>query len=170
MAEFVKVSRQAVPAQRFIGKQYGDADRVDGSFGQAWGAFFENGWMATLDALIPKDAFEDAGAHIGLMRWKDGEPFEYWIGMFTPAGTAVPEGMDCVDFEASALGVVWVQGPEDTLYMQEEKCAGLVEQAGYKIIDDDKGAWWFFERYACPRFTTPNDKGEVILDICHYIK
>lgn len=170
MVEFVKVYRQEVPAQRFIGKKYGDADRVEGSFGPKWGEFFEKGWMAPLEARIPKDAFDDADAYIGLMRWKDGDPFEYWIGMFAPAGTDVPEGYAFLDFDAPALGVVWVQGPEESLYMQEEKCAGLLEQAGYQVTDDGKGAWWFFERYGCPRFTTPNDQGEVILDICHYVK
>lgn len=170
MAEFVKVYRQEAPAQRFIGKRYGDADRVSGGFGAKWGEFFSNGWMAALEALVPKDAFEDADAYVGLMRVKEGEPFEYWIGMYAPAGTEVPEGFDHVDFAPAALGVVWLQGPEDTLYMQEEKCAGLLEREGYRVVDDGKGAWWFFERYGCPRFTTPNDKGEVILDICHYVQ
>lgn len=170
MVAFAKVYRQEVPAQRFIGRKYGDSDRVNGSFGAKWGEFFDQGLMAPLEAVVPADAYEDADAFIGLMRWKDGEPFEYWIGMFTPAGTEVPEGYAYVDFGPSALGVVWVQGPEGEVYMQEEKCAAQVEQAGYKVVPDSQGAWWFFERYGCPRFTTPNEKGEVILDICHYVE
>jgi len=32
------------------------------------------------------------------------------------------------------------------------------------------GSIWFFERYVHPRFTTADEKNEVILDICHFIK
>ncbi len=32
------------------------------------------------------------------------------------------------------------------------------------------GAFWFFERYQCPRFTTPDEKGNVILDMCYFVK
>jgi hypothetical protein len=28
---------------------------------------------------------------------------------------------------------------------------------------------WFFERYNSPRFTVPDEKGNVILDICAYL-
>ena len=28
---------------------------------------------------------------------------------------------------------------------------------------------WCFERYCCPRFTTPDEKGNIILDICFYL-
>lgn len=38
------------------------------------------------------------------------------------------------------------------------------------IVPDVKGAWWFFERYCCSRFDIPDDKGNIILDICHFIK
>lgn len=54
----------------------------------------------------------------------------------------------------------------DTLATAAEKLGG----EGYKIIPDEKGAYWFFERYCCPRFTTPDEQGNIILDICHYIE
>jgi len=54
--------------------------------------------------------------------------------------------------------------------MHEEECAKELVSKGFEIIPDKKGVYWFFERYGCPRFTTPDDKGNVILDICHYIK
>jgi hypothetical protein len=43
----------------------------------------------------------------------------------------------------------------------------LLEE-GYKISDGDAG--WCFERYACPRYTTPDKNGNIILDICFYLK
>ena len=36
------------------------------------------------------------------------------------------------------------------------------------MIPDEEGATWFFERYAAPRFTKPDKKGKIILDICHF--
>ena len=33
MVEIIKTYRQSVGAMRFIGKKYGDGDRVDGNFG-----------------------------------------------------------------------------------------------------------------------------------------
>ena len=102
--------------------------------------------------------------------WKEGEPFEYWIGMFTPENTIVPEGFEYIDFPKSELGVCWVYGKEDEVYCKESKCAKRLSKEGYKVISDKDGAWWFFERYCCPRFTTPDDDGKIILDICHYIE
>jgi hypothetical protein len=111
----------------------------------------------------------DGGAYIGLMRWKKDEPFEYWIGMFLPAESAVPNGYAYQDFPAADLGVCWVRGSEANVYFQEEKCGEQLQVNGMKVIPDGQDAYWFFERYACPRFITPDANGEIILDICHFI-
>ena len=44
-----------------------------------------------------------------------------------------------------------------------------MKKQGMEIISDEAGAYWFFERYTCPRFTTPDEDGNVILDICQYV-
>lgn len=168
MAEIIKTYREKVPAIRFIGKQYGNQDRVDGTFGSKWDEWFENGWFEELEKLEPAENPE-ADAFIGLMRRKDGEPFEYWIGMFRKEGTEVPEGFSYVDFPESDLGVVWLYGKGSELYCLEDECAESCKAEGLKIIPDEAGAYWFFERYACPRFTQPDADGCVILDICHFI-
>ncbi len=172
--EIVKTYRQSIPAVRFIGKKYGDGDRVNGGFGQQWGEWFQNGWFDVLEKTAGseslKSLYEDGDAYIGLMRWKDGEPFQYWIGMFLPDNTPVPEGYGYVDFPAADLGACWLHGKEGEIYGKEHLCAQKLEEAGMKIVADEEGAWWFFERYVCPRFTTPDEKGEIILDICHYVK
>jgi len=172
MPEIIKTYRQKVGALRFIGKKYGDEDRVGGGFGKQWGMFFENGWFAALEQLVddPAKTCEDGAAYIGLMRWKEGEPFEYWIGMFMPSGTDVPEGYGYVDLPAGELGVCWVQGPEGEVYMQEEKCANKLYEEGMEAVADEQGASWFFERYVCPRFTDADADGNIILDIVHYVK
>jgi predicted transcriptional regulator YdeE len=173
MYEITKSYIQSIPAVRFIGIKYRDEDRVGGGFGSQWGNWFENNRFEKLEALMKdelKKVYEDADAYIGFMRWKEGEPFQYWIGMFLPEGTDVPEGYDFVDMPEGKLGVCWLHGPEGELYCKEDKCAEKLVQEGHEIISDENGAWWFFERYGCPRFTTPDEEGQVILDICHYIK
>ena len=175
--EITKVYSQEIPATRFIGKKYGESDRVNGNFGSKWGEAFGSGLFDTVEnaaggAEKLGELFEDAGAYIGLMRCKGDEPFEYWIGMFTPADTAVPEGFGYVDFPLSKLGIGWVYGSEATgeVYCHEEDVAKKLGEAGMEIINDETGACWCFERYTCPRFTTPDDKGNIILDICFFIK
>lgn len=170
MAEIIKTYKQSVPAMRFIGKKYFDSDRVDGGFGKQWNDWFTNNWISALEQLSGNlsDEYEDAGSFIGLMRHKDGEPFEYWIGMFLPIGTDVPDGYLSVDFTESNFGICWLYGVD--LYMNEPKCAEKLGQDGYKVVNDKNGAIWFFERYACPRFTTPDEKGNRILDIGFFIE
>jgi hypothetical protein len=171
MAEVIKVYRQSVPEMRFIGKNYGNEDRVGGGFGKQWEEWFSHGWFEVLEKNCDaKAVYEDGDAYIGLMRWKEGEPFEYWIGMFCPKDSIVPEGYSFVDFEESDLGVAWLYGKPEEVYCQEDKCADRCFEEGLKIIPDEQGAYWFFERYVCPRFTTPDEHGNIILDICHYIE
>jgi hypothetical protein len=172
-AEITKVYKQDVPALRFIGKKYGDKDRVDGMFGKYWGDWHQNGWFNLLEKQAKnglKSVYEDGDAYIGLMRWKEGEPFEYWIGIFMPENASVPDGFEYHDFSKATLGVCWVYGKESEVFMQEENCRKKLEENGHEVIKDKENANWFFERYACPRFTTPDKNGNIILDICHYLK
>lgn len=171
MAEVTRIYRQSVPALRFIGKQYADEDRgPDGGFGRQWDEWWANGWFDELDARCGgAPGFEDGAATIGLMRWKEGDPFQYWIGKFYAPGAQPPEGFARVDFEAADLGVGWLRGKMDDLFGQEHLCAAGCQEAGYQIVMDDEDAFWFFERYACPRFTQPDEQGRITLDICHFI-
>ena len=174
----VKAYRQSVPATRFIGIKYGDEDRIDGhgGFGEQWGEWHKNGRFEFLEANCPKADFEDAEACIGLMRWKgdkgdeDFEPFQYWVGKFFAEGAEIPEGYDYADFPASDLGVGWLCGKDSYIYAKEHLAADSCGKQGMKIIPDAEGAYWFFERYVCPRFTQPDKKGKKTLDICHYIE
>ena len=171
MAEVIRTYRQRIPATRFIGKKYTDADRVDGLFSAKWGEWFANGLFANIENAsgYRTDFFEDAGASIGMMRYKNGEPFQYWIGMFTPEGTAVPEGYQFLDLPARTLGVCWIRGAEPDIYGKDNLVMEAFKDNGIEPVTDEAGAFWFFERYCCPRFTTPDENGLVILDHCYYV-
>lgn len=173
MCQIVKTYKQGIPTMRFIGIKYGDEDRTNGGFSLKWEEWFETGRFKKLESLITEDfrqVYEDFDAYVGLMRYKEGEEFQYWIGMFLPEGTIVPEGFEYIDFPASNLGVCWLYGPESELFFKEDECAKKLSEEGYEIVPDKKGAWWFFERYGCPRFINPDEDGKVILDICYFVK
>ncbi|MCL2407299.1 MAG: hypothetical protein FWC95_05160 [Defluviitaleaceae bacterium] len=167
MVEIIKVYEQSMPATRFVGIKYGE---TTGDYGIKWHEWFSNNRFAALEALTHDGFFEDSGAYIGLMRWKDGEPFQYWIGMFLPAEAVVPQGYEHVDFPASKLGVAWSYGNESELFGNEELSVEAVKARGMEVTTGSDGGWWFFERYACPRFTEVDEQGKKILDICHFIK
>jgi len=167
MPEIIKTYRQSMEATRFIGKRYTDKDRVDGMFGAKWGEWFEKGWFAQLESHVGeglKSVSEDGEATIGLVG-APNEEFEYWIGYFTPEGTTVPEGFQHLDFPKRDLGVCWIYGKEDEVYMQEGPSCDRLKAEGFKVLED-----WCFERYTCPRYTTPDDKGNIILDICFFVE
>lgn len=166
MTEIIKVFRDPVPAMRFIGKKYAD-------YG-GWGEWFMNGWFDAVEGAMGRpDAilavWENGGGYCGLERRGD-VPFEYWIGMFTPAGTPVPEGFACVDFPAGTLGTAWICGPEGEVHGAIPACAAKLAEAGMEPLRDADGGVWSFENGLCPRFTVPDEKGNVILDYCYYIR
>ncbi|MDR2546381.1 MAG: GyrI-like domain-containing protein [Lachnospiraceae bacterium] len=169
MAEICKVYKQRVGNMRFIGKKYLNSDRVNGMFGAKWGEWFENGWFTLLEKHVDgslKDTYEDGDATIGLMREENGfDSFEYWIGYFVPENTKVPEGFTYVDFPESELGVCWVYGKVHEVFGLEGMCRERLEKEGYEVTSN-----WCIERYSCPRFTTPDEKGNVIIDICFFVK
>ncbi|BCN31094.1 hypothetical protein [Anaeromicropila herbilytica] len=173
MVEVIKVYKQATPDMKFIGKKYLESDRKDGGFGYKWCEWFQNNWFEVLEENVTeswKSQLEDSDAYVGMMRWKEGEEFQYWIGMLLPLETAVPEGYESVNFAAGNIGVGWLKGMEDEIYCKEDKCADKLVENGMNIISGKENAYWFFERYGCPRFTTPDEEGKIVLDICHFVE
>ncbi|MEZ3462918.1 MAG: hypothetical protein K1W23_12410 [Lachnospiraceae bacterium] len=152
---------------RFIGKRYHD-------YG-GWGEWFANGWFDTIENSMGGTdqilaVWENGGAYVGLERRKNGELLEYWIGMFTPGNTEVPEGFEQIDLSKSSLGTCWIYGREDEVHGAVGNCWEAVRNAGMEIAADDDGAVMSFENCLCPRFTTPDEKGNVILDYCYFVK
>lgn len=161
--KMIKVYREHLPAVRLIGKRYTDADRKDeGGYRHKWKEWFDNQTADLFKGMKALPGYADV--MIGAMRWE--EDFEYWIGMFFPMDTEVPEGMAYVDLTERDLGTCWVYGKEATeeLYGPEvhNQCIRLLKEEGM----NPTAANWSFERYHCKRFTKPDEKGNVILDYC----
>lgn len=166
-AEVIKCYREHLPALRLIGKRYTNGDRgANGSFGHIWGEWFEKGWFGNIEKLgsLP----ENGNAYLGVMRCVN-DSFEYWIGMFFPEGTTAPEGYSYIDIPEGDIATCYIYGREDNgeLYGMDAHnvCMREIAAEGWTLQNDP----WFFERYNCPRFTTPDEHGKVILDYCVYI-
>ena len=167
MPEIIRTLTQPQPACCFIGKRFDPA--VWSSLPAMWGTFWENGWFGQLETLQTPEwtkNFPDMDAYIGLEELRDGSSMpSYLVGLFAPADAVVPEGFEKIEFAACRLAVAYIYGPESAVYGFEGECLKVFAEKGL-VPRRDNGVWWMFERYACPRFTTPDEQGHVILDIC----
>lgn len=96
MPEIKRVYRQKMPTIKLVGKCYHEEEKVNGTFALQWREWFEKDWFSPLKIAEGAEPFEDCDAVIGLGRCKEGEPYEYWIGVFLPLDVPVPEGYDSV--------------------------------------------------------------------------
>lgn len=166
MAKVIRVYQESLPELRLIGKRYINQDRDSaGGFGSHWREWWEKGYFAQLEGWGPSR--EAGDATVGFMRVE--EEFEYWIGMFFPKDTPVPEGFMSLDLASGIIGTCWIHGREDNgeLYGMDahKKCVEKISEQGWQIPECPV----VFERYNCPRFTTPDADGKVILDYCIYL-
>ena len=132
-----------------------------GKRGTNWGEWWSTGWFEPLEQqpVLP----ENGDAYIGAVRIVNGAP-ERWIGMFFPEGTAVPEGYEAVAIPATKYAVCYLQAKEGSgdFYTMEthQACLDALAERGYTRSEGD----WCFERSNCPRYTTPDENGNVVLD------
>lgn len=149
----LKIEPENIPASRLIGKKYANTPN--------WAQWWNEGWFSVLEGIGPSAANGDA--YIGAVHIVNGMP-EYWIGMLFPENSDIPAGFEHVDIDPLTFAACYLYGKENdsgfytmdthNMCLEELKSRGLVRK------EDD----WCFERYNCPRFTTPDENGYVILD------
>ncbi len=149
----LEVKQESCPATRFIGKKYEGCAN--------WNEWWENDWFAKLES-IPR-LLINGDSYIGAVHIVNGMP-EYWIGMFYSTDTEVPDGFEYVDIEPLNYAVCYLSDKENSseFYTMDthNMCLELLKVHNLKRKEDD----WCFERYNRPRFTTPDEQGNVILD------
>lgn len=158
MAKIVRAYKEELPTLTLLGKLYGNENRNDeGTFSSCWREWFANGWFASLESCgTPLDK----GAYVGAMRLNNGV-FEYRIGVLLTAVETVPEGFTVEKLPAASYGVTWIKGKDDAeLYSMHKESMSALSNEGFCPAKDA----WYIERYSCPRFTVPDENGEVILD------
>lgn len=176
MALVTKVYKEHFPALRFIGTRYTNDDRgPDGGFDKQWGKWGDT--FAKMKKIVSTKPFDDTP--IGLMMLCESKPaFSYWIGLFYPARTVVPDGFDHYDLPESDIGVGWVCGKEESGEIwgsspHEAVCGKLLEDGICKLRNDMAGEGsdtiCFFERYNSPRSTEKDVNGNITLDYGNYI-
>lgn len=164
MAEIIRVYEEAMPACRFVGQRH---PAREGGYAAQWEEWFGAG---RTDALLPladeawRAAFPGADSLLGLMRVKDGELLEYWIGLCLPPETEPPEGFGFLDLGAARLGVCWLKGREPDIYRHADECLSRMALAGLLPAQSPGGETLLMERYQHPRFTQPDAEGRRILD------
>ncbi len=163
MAKILKTDKISLPKMRLIGKKYSEKDRKNGTFSEKWGEWFSKNLFVTLEEIETANSVECVTDYLAAMRVINGE-FEYWIGMIFPENTQVPTGYEFADIDELICSLSWIYGNPDSgeLYGLDmhNKCVKETEKLGMKRLDDS----WCFEVYTCPRFTIPDEKGNVILD------
>ena len=151
--KLLEIKKESWPAARLIGRKYTGAPD--------WKEWWEKGWFEVLEQnqCLPMNG----DAYIGAVHIVDGMP-ERWIGMFFPADCAVPEGFQSVDIEPLEYAVCYLSDKEGSggFFTMEthDMCLEALRAEGFVRTEDH----WCFERYNCPRYTTPDGEGNVILD------
>lgn len=151
--KILEVKRECCPPARLIGKRYyGDVN---------WNEWWEHNLFEKLESM--KCLAFNGDAYLGGVHIMDGMP-ERWIGMLFPAGTEVPEGYEFADIESLNYAVCYLYGKEGSSEFfsmdTHNKCLEALAAGGFIRKEDD----WCFERYNCPRYTSPDKAGNVILD------
>lgn len=156
--DIVQIIREDMPAARFIGKRY----PAGTNFGAQWGQWFGNGWFEPLDQLEGRAAINQ-DSYCGAMHVVNGE-VEYWIGMFFAPTAEAPEGYESIDLGPLSFAVCYLrdkpESPELFGLAAHNRCLEELRGQGMTRKEDD----WCFERYQCPRYTTPDAEGNIILD------
>ncbi len=165
MGDLIKFEVKKLPKIKLVGKElrYNMELHMQGEnrIPTFWDKCFEN------EIFLPLEEQADfiyAKDYVGVMLdWDKGDgDFSYVIGMLMKDGVSVPEGYYCTDIGETNTAIGWIIGENtydvcSTAHQQTEKA--LMEK-GY-TCDNMK---WCMELYNCPRFTTPDENGNIILD------
>lgn len=161
-----------LPALRLIGKRYTREDMdADMMFGSKWNEWFQNGWFDYLGSMGCLAGFE----YTVIMGFHMAEQQSWWICMFFPSGTEVPDGFSYVDLPEGDVGICWLHADrnEPALFKMSthDLCKRKLQDAGCTVRVDFNGvpSKWSFERYDNKRFLTADENGKIILDYGTYI-
>lgn len=167
MAEFVKLTITPIPRLYAVGKALrADMNATmgpDNPLPAFWGQCMQDKTLDTVQAQYKDQLYSND--QIGLMYdWQGGDGlFTYMIGMLlTEKPTTLPEGYETFTLSPIDVAIGWVRGKNgpDLFQPAHKMTEEALAQAGY-IADDIP---WSLELYNCPRFTTPDADGNVILD------
>jgi len=169
MSKIIKIYQENIPSLRFIGKKYSNNDRKNGNYSHLWKEWFESDNNIKISSNIINFNLEDYNEiNIGLCRANNDGQFEYWIGMFAPVNTIIPNGFESIVFNNTKVMTFYIKGKEPDIYKQEDRCLQILKQQGYSIKNIN-GYQITYERYIPSRFSEDVDNDRII-DICLIIE
>lgn len=165
MARIVDFQIESKPQMKIIGKALKvNMEQIasNNPIGGLWETCFEDG---TFEELEKSPDYLLDPSYVGWMG--DFNPatgdFIYICGMLAKPDMPVPKGYVSRKLPASEVSVTWVQGGSTDEVCQQAHCLSeeKLREAGY-MADMEQG--WSMEVYNCPRFTQPDETGNIILD------
>ncbi len=165
MSELIKFEVKRLPGIKLVGKElrYNMEAHMKGDnrIPAFWDKSFSDGIFSLLEEQT--DFIFDS-AYVGVMiDWDKGDgDFSYIVGMLMKDGVAVPEGYYYKDIEETDVAIGWIKGKDtaDVCSSAHSLTEQAIKENGYNC---DKMKW-SMELYNCPRFTTPDENGDIILD------
>ena len=161
MLTVTRVENEYCKSIKLIGRKYTN--------GSAWGQWWQNGWFDILEKTSSGLSSLNDNGYIGLMR-NSTDGFEYWIGMFFDKETETPAGFEILDIPDAAFASFRIYGSEQNgeIYgdIPHRMCIDILKEKNLSTFSDGLR----FERYNCPRYTSPDEQGNVILDYLIAIK
>jgi predicted transcriptional regulator YdeE len=125
-----------------------------------WGKCMSENVFTTLEKTLGENIYDPA--YVGFMKMLSEHEFVNVCGILMKPDTKAPEGFVKYDIESFTAGIGWIQGNEWDIYAVEHVLVGeAIKNAGY-TYDASKG--FTIELYNCPRYTTPDENGNKIID------
>ncbi len=165
MATLVRFETKAMPDLLVIGKEirYSMEEQMQGNnrIPGLWDACFAGNAFAPLEAQAD---FVYDDAYVGVMiDWDKGDgDFSYICGMLMKPGADTPEGYSARALPAGMAAIAWIYGKD-----VGDVCSSAHQMTEQKLRAEgmtNAKMRWCMELYNCPRFTTPDADGNIILD------
>lgn len=165
MGELIKFNLKKLPSLKLVGKElrYNMEAHMKGDnrIPTFWEKCFADGIFSLLEKQV--DLVYD-NSYVGVMLdWDKGDgDFSYIVGMLMKDDAFVPEGYVCRDIEETDVAIGWIKGKNtaDVCSAAHPLTEKAIKENGYKC-DQMK---WCMELYNCPRFSQPDENGDIILD------
>ena len=165
MGELIKFDVKRLPKLMLVGKElrYNMEAHMKGD--NRMPAFWDKCFVDEIFSLLEKQTdFVYDNAYVGVMiDWDKGDgDFSYIVGMLMKEGVSVPNGYYNRDIEETDVAIGWIKGKNvaDVCSSAHSQTEQALKEKGYRC---DKMKWCM-ELYNCPRFTTPDGDGNIILD------
>jgi len=165
-----KVFKQELPALRFIGKKCFETSAMVNVLNMldSWQL---KGWFDVIEKqsnIDYKTFFKGGDAYINLVRKKDNDICEHWMGMFMPEKTEVPQGYDMIDFPKMTIAVSRVYGKRNEIVNYENECYSKLTEEGFFNGDASRNIReWYFRRFNWREFFEEDAYKKRLLDFCY---